>query len=328
MKKFLSTLFFGTALFLSVSNPSFSTDFSKNYSDAVDSVVEIVGTVEENKNSSQVYATGFFFEDRFIITANHTLWMGGVPKNLMVCGNEIPSICADKVKVVYQDTKHDIAILEVLDEDWENLVKYEHVKSSSITHELITAGEEIYGIGNRFGFLFHSYYGHISMPYVLDHEDGGIHYIDAELFKGDSGGPVFNTNNEVVGIAKEYLIPDKDSEHLEAITTNIQLLKAIKDWKKIGKSFNILDGERVLWDYNHDIQLTLTSKLNTPFLDQFGIEKGDYDFYVTILGVNTIHLQKPEDMKIILEQISVGDSVTIEWTRDDKKISKTIIVKP
>lgn len=306
-----------------------SQDFSANYDAVVDGVVEIHLEFENGYN----LATGFYFEDRHVITSAHTFATEKEITKTMICGNDYPSICVTDIDVVYLDPRQDIAILEIGEEDWNLMKPQENPKVLPISGEITKIGSEIFGIGNRSGFLYQIYSGNIAMTYQMDDEDVGIHYIDAEILKGDSGGPVFNTKNEVVGIAKSYLIPDENAEHIEQIVTNMQLRKAIIDWKAGIKPmnnqvFSIMDSSALTWDHDENFIYKIVQKNETTtFLDKFGIVVGDGNFVVSIKDGNAMKISDDADMRNILNQAAEGDEVTMEWERDGKMMKKTVTVR-
>ena len=156
-----------------------SSDFSGIIEDAINSVVTIRTDVAQG--------TGFLItEDGYFITNAHVL----------VGGHEVWAIDSEQEQLdatlIGYDLDMDIALLKI-DGNFENL-KFEDSNNIQI-------GEKVIAIGNPLGLQFSVTEGIVSGIH-REGSNGLEAYIqtDAALNPGNSGGPLINTQGEVIGI--------------------------------------------------------------------------------------------------------------------------------
>jgi serine protease Do len=130
--------------------------------------------------------TGFYLKaPNLIITNNHVVEAN---KEVTIEGVSLPRQIS---RVLYSDVKYDVAFLEVPQN-----VEMPHV---SLNARPLREREQVTAIGHPFGLKYTFTQGIISNP---RHIFNNIDYIqhDAALNPGNSGGPLINTEGEVVGL--------------------------------------------------------------------------------------------------------------------------------
>lgn len=322
-----SLLLFAGATF--APNGASASDFSENYKKSVEAIVFI--DVDNGKTGN--LGTGFLVEDNLFITASHVVSDLKDSTIIKISGNDWPNVYIT-AKVVFRDERNDIAILKAEHQhEWDYFKKAEHPVNLGIALNHIDEGLEVYGIGNRAGHLFHTFVGNISATYEISTEASGIHWLDGEIMQGDSGGPMLNMNNEVVGMVDMFYNFGKEStdgvsDNMEAIITNLQLRKAIVNFKAgVTKSVD-LDVGITEWTLD-DIKnaemprLVLKKAAGSKVVNLLKMKVGDYNPTVEITGVFKKEIRNYEDWSEVMNMIAVGDNVTVTWHRGNDLITRS-----
>jgi serine protease Do len=180
-------------------------------------VVSIIGVVK-NETGNVVnggQGTGFFVGENYIITNHHVI---DFATEIFIQG-AITKKRYD-VRIVGTDPVADIAILEL--KDWEMFKVNESptiLEFGNSDHTLV--GDKVIVIGHPWGLEWSVSEGILSaknrrphaLPKFLDQ-------IDAKLFNGNSGGPIFNEDGEVICIS-EMMIPGDGGSYGMCIPSNL-----------------------------------------------------------------------------------------------------------
>jgi len=202
MKNILITvvvcLFFTSALL--------GQDLSKAYEKVVDGVVVIMTqesevlrqSGQEKKVAVAGLGTGFLVDDLYIMTASHVVHTAETITVKFNDGEEIPANVISDYKVA------DVALLKL---KWKS--KNGKVLKLADSDEL-KIGEQIFIIGAPLGLSYSFSSGHISGRQTSNKRTSALvkaEFIqtDASINHGNSGGPMFNTKGEVVGIVSYIL---------------------------------------------------------------------------------------------------------------------------
>lgn len=313
-------------------NGASASDFSENYKKSVEAIVFI----DVDSGSTGSLGTGFIVDENLIVTANHVVSNLKDSTIIKISGNDWSDIYV-KAKVVFRDERNDIAILRVIDQkEWDYFKKIEHPVKLNIAMNHIDEGLEVYGIGNRAGHLFQTFLGNISATYQISSETSGIHWLDGEIMQGDSGGPMMNMNNEVVGMVDMFYNygaeeTNRVSDNMEAIITNLQIRKAIVNYKA-GLSKNVeFDVGITEWELA-DPKTTVYPKLvlkkaaGSKITNILKMKVGDYNPTIEILGVFKKEIRNYEDWTEVMNMIAIGDKVTVTWYRNNNSFTKTFVL--
>ena len=143
--------------------------------------------------------SGFLIDEKgHIVTNNHVI-DNAQEINITVGDNEKKIY---KAKVIGKDKKTDLALLKIDAKEPIPFVKFGNSDNARV-------GEPVIAIGNAFGFGGTVTSGIIS---AKGRHLGGQFYeefiqTDASINKGNSGGPMFNMNGEVIGVNSTIVSP-------------------------------------------------------------------------------------------------------------------------
>jgi S1-C subfamily serine protease len=248
--------------------------------------------------------TGFVLEDNMIITNNH-----------VIAGNGTLTVLSPKTskkypaKVVYADPVSDIAVVRLLDweafEDQEQPVNLE-LGNSNETNQ----GDKVIVIGHPWGLTWSVSEGIISGK---GRRPGGnpqyVDQVDAHLFQGNSGGPIFNEDGEVVCVSN-IMLSGEGGSYGFCIPSNLV--------KKVLHDFNTF--KEVRWRVANATIKPADSGIGVAIeavdpggaADKSGIKAGD--IIVGLYSSNNDHIPLdvvlPEDLLNSLSTLN-GDEETI-----------------
>ncbi len=162
------------------------------------SVVNIVVTTESGETTSEGQGSGFVISDKLEVVTNYHVIDGGTYIDIEFNdGRKYPA------KIIGTDEETDLALLEIQTQE-----KIPHVKFHKGND--IRIGDWVVAIGNPFGIGQSTSLGVISAIGRERVESGSyVDYIqtDATINRGNSGGPLFNLDGEVVGVNSAIYSP-------------------------------------------------------------------------------------------------------------------------
>ena len=171
----------------------------------------IVTIVMRNDAEPIARGTGFFVSpDGQVMTNYHVIEIGNVGVVKLSDGTILP---VDGVLAT--DKAHDLAIIKIHGKTFQTLTLG--------NSDRIQVGEDVIAIGNPLGLELTVSNGILSGIRTGEKQSGGLLQITAPISHGSSGGPLFNTNGEVIGITAAFLeggenlnfaIPINEAKHL------------------------------------------------------------------------------------------------------------------
>lgn len=167
------------------------------YNETVNGVVLIQNKIDATSGGS---GTGFILEDNQIVTNHHVIAGQG---QIKVFSNK--SGKEYEAKVVYADPISDIAVIRL--SDWEMFQANENPVNLSLgDSDKTTPGDKVMIIGHPWGLTWTISEGIISGK----HRRAGpnpkfMNQVDANLFQGNSGGPIFNDKGQVICVSTMML---------------------------------------------------------------------------------------------------------------------------
>ncbi|MCU0439669.1 MAG: FHA domain-containing protein [Raineya sp.] len=174
------------------------------------------------RGAAQGYGSGFFVTDTGIGVSNHHVFNSGNSWSIKLKNGKTHKV----TKILKQDSKLDYVIFET---DAKN------VKGLPIATEIPRKGHDVFVIGNPQGLELSVTKGIISgirnYDTVIGQVSDGDDYLqmDAPISSGNSGGPVFNMQGEVVGISTMVITPIGGVSQNLNLAINIQKLNIPKE---------------------------------------------------------------------------------------------------
>ena len=256
-------------------------------------------------------------EEGYIITNNHVIEEA----------DEIKVRLSDKEEydatIVGKDVKTDIALIKI---DPPNDLPFVKLGDS----DELKVGEWVMAIGNPFGLSQTVTVGIVSAKWRKIGAGPYENFIqtDAAINQGNSGGPLFNTQGEVVGVNTAIFSTTGGNIGI-GFATPINLAKSVVEQLK--------EKGRVVRGWLGVIVQTVTPELADSFgleekkgalvadIDgdgpaaKAGIEKGD-----VILAFDGKEISQMDELPLIVAQTPVGKNVAVELLRNGKKITKKV----
>ena len=161
------------------------------YAQNVHTVIVVNALIETREGYSESTGSGFFISaDGYAVTNYHVI-EGATEVSVLTHDGE-----ALKAQIVGSDATNDVALLKVEGENF----PYATIGSS----DALVVGDQVAAIGSPLGELTASMtVGYISAKDRIVNTDGTVINMlqtDAAINSGNSGGPLFNMNGQVVGI--------------------------------------------------------------------------------------------------------------------------------
>ena len=273
------------------------------------------GTPQERKSSA--LGSGFIIDKKGIVVTNNHVIKDAEDIIIRVNGNK-----EYKAKVIGSDPLSDIAVLQLDTEE-----KFKPVKFGDSDKARI--GDWVIAIGNPFGLGGTVTSGIISARNrsigLTRYED----YIqtDASINSGNSGGPLFDMNGDVIGINTAILgrsgsigigfsIPSNSAKIV--IDQLIEFGETKRGWLGV----RIQDVTKEIADVEKQDEprgaLVASVAQNSPS-DKAGVKAGDI-----ILEFDGQRIQEMKELPIIVARTKVGKKVNVKIWRNKKEILKII----
>ena len=294
---------------------------------------EVVGITTEvtytnffgQTSSSAVSGSGFIVSpDGYILTNYHVI-------EYAYKGNYAITV------MLHDGTRYDASIVGVEDCNDIAVLKIDASGLDPVTFgdsDKLSVGDDVYAVGNPLGELeFSMTTGHVSaLDRLITTEDGSeainMFQIDAAVNSGNSGGPVYNANGEVVGIVTAkysdtgveglgFAIPINDAAKIanDLITKGYVTGKAYMG-VSIDERYNSMYSQY----YNMPIGAFVKSVESGSCAESAGIQAGDI---ITRLG--DVEITGYTDLKQAIKQYSAGDSAELELYRAGESRTLTVI---
>ena len=269
------------------------------------------------KRKANALGSGFIIDAKGIVVTNNHVIQGA--EDIMVTVNGEKEY---EVKIIGTDPLSDLAVLEIQSKD-----KFVPVKFGDSDKARI--GDWVIAIGNPYGFGGTVTAGIISARNrsigLSRYED----YIqtDASINQGNSGGPLFDMNGDVIGINTAILgqsgsigigfsIPSNSAK--KVINQLIEFGETKRGWLGVriqNVTKEIADVEKL--DKPRGALVASVAE-NSPS-DKAGIKAGDI-----ILEFNGILIKEMKELPKIVAQTEVGKTVEVKIWRNEKELTKKI----
>ncbi len=258
--------------------------------------------------------SGFFIsEDGYIVTNNHVVKDGAAFTVVMNDGTELDA------KLVGKDSRTDLAVLKVDEKDER---KFTYV--SFADDNQIRVGDWVVAVGNPFGLGGTVTAGIIS---ARGRDIGSGPYddylqVDAAVNRGNSGGPTFNLNGQVVGINTAIFSPSGGNVGIAFAIPASVAKGVVADLMKDGKVERGWLGVQIQ-PVSRDIAdslgladaagaLVVEPQADSPGA-KAGIKEGD-----VITALDGEPVKDPRDLARRVADIAPGTKVEVSLWRDGK----------
>ncbi len=278
------------------------------------------GPRAERRARPQSQGSGFFIsEDGFVVTNNHVVDDGANFVVVMSDGTELDA------KLIGKDKKTDLAVLKVEPTRKFTYVAFAETKGARV-------GDWVVAVGNPFGLGGTVTAGIVS---ALGRDIGSGPYddfmqIDAAVNRGNSGGPTFNLNGEVVGVNTAIFSPSGGNVGIAFAIPASTAKQVVGDLMKDGSIKRGWLGVQIQ-PVSEEIADSLSLKAakgamvnevqdNSP-AKKAGIEVGD-----VVLSVGGNAVEDPKDLARKVAAILPGAATDVVVWRDgaEKVVSVTI----
>lgn len=161
----------------------------------------VANNVTFRKDNSKTSGSGFFISTSGIIATNAHV-VEGASNIEVTISNEIDNFTY-KTKVLLSDSKNDVALLQIDDEKFKGLssIPYRIVENSEVGSKVFTIG---YPLNDVMGSNYKVTDGIISSKSGIA-DDVRYYQISVPLQPGNSGGPLFNQDGNIIGITSARL---------------------------------------------------------------------------------------------------------------------------
>ncbi len=266
---------------------------------------------DRGRRNGMAQGSGFVISaDGYVVTNNHVVKDANTVKVRFQKGGEF------KAKVIGTDPKTDLALLKI-----ESDKSFDFVP---ITTDEAKVGDWVMAVGNPFGLGGTVTAGIVS---ARGRDIGSGPYddylqIDASINKGNSGGPTFNLEGEVVGVNTAIFSPSGGSVGIGFAIPASVVLDVVEDLKSEGKVTRGWLGVQIqpvtdelaeslgLSEAKGAIISDLTE--NSPAL-KAGLKQGD-----TILKANGEDIDDVKDLSKTAASVKPGASIAVEILRNGK----------
>lgn len=308
----------------------FAHGFSKVVEKTLPSVVNI-STKQKNNDGKVVresLGSGFIVDQKgYIVTNNHVIEDSDDINVILYDNSEYHA------HVIGSDTKYDIAVLKIKVPVTKKLqqVSWGNSEKSSV-------GEWVIAIGNPEGFgntVTHGIISSLSRDLSSRREFGGndlTDYIqtDASINTGNSGGPLFNINGELIGIVTVIVSETGSNVGLNFAMPSNSIKEVVNQLKKYGKmkrgwiglQLEELDQDVAESLNLSDVKGAVVVKVipDSPAF-KAGIKQGDI-----ITSINNKKTSQAKTISRLIAELPVDKVVPICLIRDSKKMSFKLTV--
>ncbi len=260
--------------------------------------------------------SGFIIsDDGYVVTNNHVI------ENADQIEIEFFDGRLMEASVVGTDPKTDIALLKVSAKDKLNSVSFGDSNNSKV-------GDWVLAIGNPLGQGFSVSAGIISARgRALSGSYDDFIQTDAAINRGNSGGPLFNMDGEVIGVNTAILSPNGGSIGIGFSMSSAVVEKVVEQLKTFGETRRGWLGVRIQ-DVTEDVAEALGIEKTDGALvtdvpegpaKNGGLKSGD-----VIIEFDGKKIKDTRELVRIVGDSSVGKKVLVKVLRDGKEIALSV----
>lgn len=161
-------------------------------SNAKPSVVKVKSTIQQGSRTLESTGSGFIVKKEGILISNNHVVINDDPIGTKVIFNDgIEKQCTE---IIYRDNQHDYIIFRIEQNDYQELLLGDYND--------VEEGDEIYFCGYPLKSNHYTVHGG-NVSSKFEENEIKIIQIDGSVNSGNSGGPLFNMDEKVVGIVSQ-----------------------------------------------------------------------------------------------------------------------------
>jgi serine protease Do len=272
---------------------------------------QVIIPQQQGPQEKTAYGSAFFIsKDGYLVTNHHVI---ADASRISIILNDRRELDAT---VVGSDERTDIAVLKV------NGTNFPELKIGNANQ--LRVGEPVLAIGSPFGFDYSASAGIVSAKSRNMSGESSVPFIqtDAALNPGNSGGPLFNQQGEVIGVNSRIFSGTGGYMGLSfsiPIDVAMDVVQQLKTNGKVTRSY--------LGILLQDIDRNLAEAYNLPKpegslitqvtpkspAEKAGLKSGD-----VILKANGVSISRTSDLLYALNRIAPNQTVELQVLRDDK----------
>ena len=276
----------------------------------------------------QSLGSGFLISaDGYIVTNNHVISAGtrtAVVETITVTMIDRKEY---KARVVGRDTASDLAVLKI------EATNLPFVKFGDSTRARV--GDWVVAIGNPFGIGSTVTAGIVSALHRVTGQGGAYDRFiqtDASINQGNSGGPMFDLNGNVIGINSQIISPSPNGGSVGigfAIPAEQAqpIVDSLRSGAKIKRGYLGIQLQQMSPDVYESLGLQkdrgelVQSVLPGEGAARAGIQQGD-----VIIRVNNKDVTPDQNLSFIVANLPVGSRIPIELIRNGQRQSVTAVL--
>ncbi len=274
---------------------------------------------EQGPRTRQFQASGSGFvisADGYVVTNNHVVANADTVTVTFDNGEEMPAT------LIGSDERTDLALLKI---DGASDLPYVEFSETEVR-----VGDWVVAVGNPFGLGGTVTAGIVSARGrdINPSSYGDFIQVDAAINRGNSGGPAFNVEGEVVGVNTAIFSPNGGNVGIAfAIPANTvqQVITDLMDDGMVTRGFLGVNLQGVNQSLAESLGLSeaMGALVTVPTpgspAEQAGIQSGD-----VIIAVNGEPIEDPVDLSRTISRIDPGTEVDITVWRDNQEMDFTI----
>jgi serine protease Do len=312
-------------------------NYASMIKDVKDSVVSINITAQMQGffgvQSGEGAGSGFIFsvDDRnvYIATNNHVIESA---QTISISLNDRDMVAA---KVVGRDEASDLAVLSVSKEELDATgVPYKAAKLGD--SDAVSMGDPVIAMGNAMGEGQTATQGMISASNKTIEIQGvtlNVLQTDAAINAGNSGGPLFNADGEVIGINTAKYGSSYGSTGVEGMGYSIpindaaDILGTLRDDGVIAKPFiGVAEPEIIDKRLAEMFNLPSAGILIKTIIEDSPAEKAGMQAFDIIVSFDGHDVETFEELAALVNKTKVGDTVSMTVYRGEEKLELTLVV--
>ncbi|MES2754955.1 MAG: Do family serine endopeptidase [Pseudomonadota bacterium] len=285
------------------------------------------GGAGPSTREAQSLGSGFVISaDGYIVTNNHVISAGNRNATVDTITVTLPDRTEYPAKLIGRDPSSDLAVLKIEPKSTLAFVKFGDSARARV-------GDWVVAIGNPFGLGSTVTAGIVSALHRVTGQGGAYDRFiqtDASINQGNSGGPMFNLNGDVIGINSQILSPTGGNVGIGfAIPAEEAkpIIDTLMGGKTITRGYLGVSIQRLTDDLATGFGLAkgtgeLISRVEpTGAAAKAGIQRGDV---VVKVGGDTV--TPDSTLSYLAAKLAPGARVPIELIRDGKRQTVTVTV--